>query len=156
MSKADFSGVTEQRKAGQKRLRDAKALLGRPNSADWANKKGPHARGAMYLAGYAVECKIKAIAMEVHSCRTLAQLVTALGVDEQNVFDHWLEALLGHLPTLKARMQQDKGTWHAFAGRVNSWRVSWRYDPEDHLNGIAADFVDAIEKVYNWLESHRC
>lgn len=85
----------------------------RPNSADWANKKGPHARGAMYLAGYAVECKIKAIAMEVHSCRTLAQLVTALGVDEQNVFDHGLEAQLGHLPTLKARMQRDKGTWHA-------------------------------------------
>ena len=67
MARADYQGVSEQRKAAFKRKRDAWAL----------HTQGPlHARGAMYLGGYAIECKLKAIAMEIHQCRTLSQTGT--------------------------------------------------------------------------------
>ena len=44
-----FYGVSEQSKAGKHRMDDARALL---NAA--------HSRGAMCLAGYAVECLLRA------------------------------------------------------------------------------------------------
>lgn len=49
MSRIDFSGRTAQAKAGLKRLKDAKKLR---NCESW--------HGSMYLAGYYVECKLKA------------------------------------------------------------------------------------------------
>ena len=48
MSRNLYYGVSEQGKAGKHRLDDARALL---NSVRW--------RGAMYLAGYAVECLLR-------------------------------------------------------------------------------------------------
>ena len=65
MVRRDFQGRTDLHKAGLKRLGDAKALL---------RKGRARGRGAMYLAGYAVECKLKAIAMEIYDCWTLEQL----------------------------------------------------------------------------------
>jgi hypothetical protein len=50
------------RKAALKRRSDAWALL---------DAEGRHARGAGYLGGYAIEWKLKAIAMEVFGCWTL-------------------------------------------------------------------------------------
>jgi hypothetical protein len=43
-----FYGISEQAKAGKHRLDDAHVLF---NGARW--------RGAMYLAGYAIECRLK-------------------------------------------------------------------------------------------------
>src|SRR5690349_24208834 len=93
MSRSDFHGITEQGKAAFKRLRDAEALLSEIDSDRWRRQKGRHARGAMYLAGYAIECKLKAIAMEIHRCRTLAQLASKLGADERDIYTHGLESL---------------------------------------------------------------
>ena len=52
MARNEYHGVSEQRKAAFKRKRDAWAL----------HASGPkHARGAMYIGGYAIECKLKSI-----------------------------------------------------------------------------------------------
>jgi len=61
MSKFLYQGITQQRKAALKRLRDAEFLLAVEETVTWRRSKGPHARGAMYLAGYAVECKLKLV-----------------------------------------------------------------------------------------------
>ncbi len=146
--------LTDQRKAAFKRLRDAVALLGEDGQdVSWAGKKGNHARGAMYIAGYAVECKLKAIAMEVNGCRSLEELSEKWDVDEQTVYSHGLEALAKRLP-LYNRFTQSP-VWREFAGQVNRWRPAWRYDPEDHLNSGAAAFIKSVQAVYNWLESNR-
>lgn len=57
-----------------------------------------HARGAAYLGGYAVECKLKAIAMELFDCWTLAELARRWRVDDRAVYQHGLEALASRLP----------------------------------------------------------
>ncbi|HQU42571.1 MAG TPA: hypothetical protein PK867_07145 [Pirellulales bacterium] len=48
MSQYLFSGVSEQAKAAKHRMDDARALF---NATRW--------RGAMYLAGYSLECLLK-------------------------------------------------------------------------------------------------
>lgn len=107
----------------------------------------------MYIAGYAVECKLKAIAMEVNGCRDLEELRKRWRVSEQEIYTHGLEALARRLP-LYTRFRRSTA-WRSFAAQVNRWRPSWRYDPHDHLNSSAAQFIDAVRDVYNWLEANR-
>ncbi len=58
MSRREHEGRTDMRKAALKRRADAWALL--------QTGKAQHARAAGYLGGYAIECKLKAIAMEIY------------------------------------------------------------------------------------------
>ena len=106
----------------------------------------------MYLAGYAIECKLKSIAMEVHKRHSLAQLARKWGVDDHDVYTHGLEALGKRLPCwsnlLRSAFRDD------FRGQVNLWRPSWRYDPEDSVNGKALSFIRAVRNVYYWLEKN--
>jgi hypothetical protein len=146
MGRREHSGLTDQRKAALKRKRDARALLEREN--------GRHARGAGYLGGYAVECKLKAIAMEIFHCWTLDELAQRLKVSEDLVYQHGLEAIAKHLP-LYNRMQRSE-IWRDFAGLVNQWRPSWRYNPRDWSPQAARTFLIAVDRVYAWLESNRC
>jgi hypothetical protein len=150
MSRRTYDGVTEQRKAAFKRLLDAEALLSEKASDDWRRRKGAHARGAMYLAGYAIECKLKSEAMEIYHCRTLAQLARKWDVDDRDVYTHGLETMGRRLPfwsnLLRSPVRDD------FRGQVNLWRPSWRYDPEDSVNGRALSFIQAVRNVYHWLE----
>jgi hypothetical protein len=110
----------------------------------------------MYLGGYAIECKVKAIAMEIHSCRTLEALRERLNVDEREVYTHGLESLLGRLvPTgLLDRLKRGVAG-RAFASYVNAWRPSWRYDPTNATMEKARAFLDAVDAVYTWLDSNR-
>ena len=63
MSKYQHTGRTEQTKAALKRLIDARKLQ---NQNRW--------RGAMYMAGYGIECKLKARLMEIYGLDRLEQL----------------------------------------------------------------------------------
>jgi hypothetical protein len=152
MSKYEFSQLADHRKAARKRLGDAVTLLGE-EGGDWGKRKGAHARGAMYMAGYAVECKLKAIAMEVNRCRSLSELQAKWGVTENEVYTHGLEAIAQRLPLYKRFTRSP--AWRAFTGQVNRWRVAWRYDGQDERNDVAAAFVQAVKEVLNWLESNR-
>ena len=143
MAKLDFDGVSEQRVAGIKRLADSRALLA---------AGAAHARGAMYLGGYAVECRIKATLMLTHGVLTLPLLAGRLGVDDRDVMTHGLEALLRKSPAF-ARFQTGPA-WVDFATLVNRWRPSWRYDPRDAKPAEAERFLTAVERVVAWLEAN--
>jgi hypothetical protein len=147
MGRKEHSGRTDQRKAALKRKADAHKLLDKDERE--------HARGAMYLGGYAIECKLKSIAMEVYGCWTFDQLADEWQVSEDVVYSHGLEALATRLP-LYNRMKKDSKTWRDFAGLVNRWRPSWRYDPKDWSVDAAETFLDAVDRVYKWLESNKC
>ena len=60
MTRDSFYGVSEQGKAGKHRLEDARVLL-----------KADRWRGAMYMAGYSVECLLKTRLMRMFGCRHL-------------------------------------------------------------------------------------
>lgn len=147
MSQRTHNGRTDLRKAASKRLSDARALLASP---------GLHARGAAYLAGYAIECKLKAIAMEIYGCWDLDELAARWRLPRQEVYSHGLEAFLSRLPGMYKRLRRSRLWRSAFASQVNQWRVDWRYDPRDWSNEKAEAFFVAVEEVYNWLDSNWC
>lgn len=63
-----FDGLADFRIAASQRLRDAEELLESPTldaKAPGAGRR--HLRGAMYLAGYAVECIAKAYLITLHA-----------------------------------------------------------------------------------------
>jgi hypothetical protein len=145
MGRHDFDGRTDLRKAALKRRSDAWVLL---------RAGRDHARAAMYLGGCAIECKLKAIAMEVHDVWTLRDLARVWRVSEDEVYSHGLEALLEHLPALRDRLREGP-VWRRFAGFVNKWRASWRYNPWNAKEAEAKTFLEAVDSVYKWLEANR-
>lgn len=107
----------------------------------------------MYLGGYAVECKLKAIGMERHGCWTLEALAKKLKVREDEVYTHGLEVLLKKFG-LYDKLRQSRVS-HDFTSRVNAWKPNWRYNPENPQIGEAEEFLKAVDTVYAWLESNR-
>lgn len=144
MSRQDYQGVTDLTLAAIRRKSDARALY---------DKGEDHHRGAMYLAGYAIECKIKAIAMEIYGALTLEELIEKTKIDKDIAYSHGLEALINQLP-FKERFHRSE-EWKDFASHVNTWKTSWRYDPKRPREGKAKAFLDAVDRVYGWLEANR-
>ena len=138
MSRDRYIGITEQSKAGKHRLNDAKALI---KAARW--------RGAMYIAGYSIECLLKAKLMQMYNCRNLHQLELELqsrGVLTINttVFTHQLELLLRLAQGLH-RLQQNRPLWLLFL-IVNRWVPAWRYTADLSNREDAEDFLGQSEK----------
>jgi hypothetical protein len=134
MGRRDFQGRTAMWKAGIRRMEDAKELVTRGTN---------HTRGAMYLAGYAIECRLKAIAMEVFDVYSLEQLGKAWGVeDEREVYHHGLEVWIERLPLAKSFRQSDLYR-RDFVSQVNQWKPSWRYAPDLVDEERATIFINA-------------
>src|SRR5438128_1270014 len=135
MALRDYHGRTDLLRASRKRLSDARTLLSAGRL---------HSLGAAYMAGYAVECMIKAVAMEVYHCWTLQELAANLKIDERDIYTHGLEILLRHLPSYNRFIRSDVGRLH-FAARVVQWRVSWRYNPLNWETEKARLFIESCE-----------
>jgi hypothetical protein len=148
MPRRENDGVSAMTKAAVHRRADAEALIRGEGDA----RSPKHSRGAAFLAGYAIACKLKAIAMEVHSARTLQDLVAKWRVDDRDVYTHGLEAMIDRLP-LRDRFRES-AVWRDFAGQVNRWRVSWRYDPRQLSSDEVSTFMDAVNRVYKWIEGN--
>lgn len=139
-----FYGVTDQSKASKHRMDDARALF---NATRW--------RGAMYLAGYSVECLLKAKLMRMFNCRHLRELDDELQTrgmlaSHSTVFTHQLELLL-RLTAAIDRMRSNEELWRLF-NLVNRWVPAWRYAPDLSTQDDAEDFLDAVKKVAHWIE----
>lgn len=158
MHRNEHMGRSDQRKAALRRKADAWALL---RGQIWANDKKAidilhiHTRGAVYLGGYAIECKLKAVAMEAYDCWNLDDLIQKCRVDERDVYTHGIEAFFSqHLPALYRRFKSSD-CWKVFASKVNRWRPSWRYNPKNLPREEAVSFMEAVDSIYNWLESNK-
>jgi HEPN domain-containing protein len=139
-----FYGVSEQAKAGRHRMDDARALL---NATRW--------RGAMYIAGYSLECVLKTKLMHKFNCRHLRELedeLQAKGIlpAASTVFTHQLELLL-RLTNAIDRLRQNKEQWQRF-NMVNRWVPAWRYAADLSNSEDAKDFVEAVEKLSHWID----
>ena len=139
-----FYGVSEQAKAGKHRMDDARALL---NAVRW--------RGAMYLAGYSVECLLKTKLMRMFECRHMRELEEVLQrrdliTVQTTVFTHQLELLL-RLTNAIDRLRQNREQWQMF-NLVNRWVPAWRYSADLSNRDDATDFLDAVESVLRWID----
>jgi HEPN domain-containing protein len=146
MAHHPFYGVSEQSKAGKHRMEDALALFG---AMRW--------RGAMYLAGYSVECQLKTKLMRMFDCRNLHELDEELQrrgalAGQATVFTHQLEGLL-RLANALGRLRQNVDQWRLF-NKVNRWVPAWRYNADLSNHDEAEDFLEAVEKMLRWIEQN--
>lgn len=146
MARDSFNGVTEQQKAGKHRWEDAQALS---NAARW--------RGAMYMAGYSVECLLRTKLMRMFDCHRLGELEDELrrrGVlpADMTIFTHQLEVLL-KLTNAAPRLRQSRECWPLF-NLVNRWVPAWRYTADQSNPDDANDFLNAVEVVSRWIENN--
>ncbi|MDM8522003.1 hypothetical protein QUF80_01425 [Desulfococcaceae bacterium HSG8] len=141
-----YSGVSEQAKASRHRSDDARALF---NASRW--------RGAMYMAGYAVECLFKTKLMQIYDCRNLHELEDELqrrGVltGHTTVFTHHLELLFRMLPGYE-RLRQNRILWPRL-NIVNRWVPAWRYTANLSNREDAEDFLEAVDNIMHWTENN--
>jgi HEPN domain-containing protein len=146
MARDYFIGVTEQSKSSIHRLDDAYALFGCDR---W--------RGAMYLAGYSIECLLKAKLMRMFNCNNLKDLEEELQrrnllADRATIFTHQLEVLL-RLANGLDRLRQNATLWPLF-NIVNRWMPAWRYNPDLSNSEDAEDYLDAVDKVRHWIDNN--
>ena len=108
--------------------------------------KACHATGAVYLAGYGIECILKAL------------LLTALAPDSQ---DKMLESFHGSRAhdydwlrkqyLKKSRSPFPLEVTEAFT-LVNSWSTDLRYTPQNLKMDEAGAFLAATEKIILWAK----
>jgi HEPN domain-containing protein len=158
----EFDGLSDYLEAGPKRLADARELLQHPSlDALRADAGHRHLRGAVYLAGYAVECALKAyIISRTPPSRTFTEAVmlraaadpAVLGL--QGAATHRLGALF-RATDLAPSMDADfplRALW----GVCLTWSPTWRYHPR-HLTSRsrARQIVEAAAAVYAWVDAQR-
>ncbi|MEQ8788762.1 MAG: HEPN domain-containing protein [Pirellulaceae bacterium] len=146
MARDYFIGITEQLKCGVHRLDEARALF---DADRW--------RGAMYLAGYSIECLLKAKLMQMFNCSNLHGLEEELQrrnllAANATIFTHQLEVLL-RLANGLDRLRQNPMLWPLF-NIVNRWIPAWRYNPDLANAEDAEDYLDAVDKIRHWIDNN--
>ena len=144
MTRERYIGISEQSKASKHRLDHAWALF---NAVRW--------RGAMYMAGYAIECLLKTKLMEMYNCRNLRELEQELQrrrllPANTTIFTHQLEVLL-RLTQARDRLRQNRHIWLQF-NVVNSWMPAWRYTANQSSRSEAQHFLEAVEPILEWID----
>ncbi len=124
------------RNVAHQRLEDVRFLLdnGRTN-------------GAIYLAGYAVECGLKALILESRPRSQAADLVKQLRGPKGHDYD-WLRSLYRDLegPAVPDRVRD------RFL-RINTWSVELRYSDRRIGQKDAHAFVSAVVEIWEWIEN---
>lgn len=125
---------------------DARALF---NATRW--------RGAMYLAGYSLECLLKVKLMRMFGCPNLLDLEDELRgksrlPTDATVFTHHLRPLLeltGRLDPLR----QNEAEWRGW-NLVNQWVPAWRYAADLSNVDDARFSLQAVESISRWVENN--
>ncbi len=119
-------------RVARQRFDDAKFLLGYRNTA------------SIYLAGYAVECTLKALLMSVTPLSKTSDVLSSFRGERGHNLE-WLK---------KQYIKKGGAVFppeisRKFA-RVNSWKTDLRYDPGTSTLAEAEGFLDASETILRW------
>lgn len=152
--------IADYRHAAQARLQDARELMEPPTfDVERSDASRRHLRGAMYLAGYAVECLLKAFLIRQMSSQTLGEASAALDRQRKRrglpPIKNILRTAAGHqiayLVTLTGLAQNAPDFDARLWGRLAEWQSSWRYESDPVRVETAQDFLDDVQKAVNWL-----
>ena len=143
-------------KAALRRKMDAWELLGLLDHPP--RLKPEHTRGAMYLGGYAVECKLKAALLEHFQLETLEELEDRLGETGErsslrSARSHDFEYLFHFLPHARERLRQNTSK-EADYQQCRQWRHLWRYEFRNPTPEDARQFLNAVDAVFLWLNNN--
>jgi hypothetical protein len=128
----------------EERILDAEALI---NGGRWA--------GAYYVAGYAVECGLKAclLARMIHTGWVFQE-----GVKAEKCRTHDFDKLI-EIADLKGQLDGSLAASPAFSGNwdlVSQWKVSTRYEPktEAEARALYAAITDNPDGVLRWIRNY--
>lgn len=124
----------DYRRAAFKRLEEAEYLF-----------SGNLYTGAVYLAGHAVECMLKALLIS----RSPATERSTVFEHCRRKIGHSLEALHNGLAERGARIPPALGEDYAL---VLTWANELRYEPGDEGPEHAESFVKSADKLLRWAE----
>ncbi len=140
------NGKTELNKAMIRRRADALCL-----------RRQKHWRGAMYLMGYALECKLKVRLMERYNVDNLKQLDAKLQPKQKKPIDtktHNIEYLFSFTGARSrlAGVQGDQNLKDYFL--CQSWRAEWRYHPGQGQERECEQFFEAVERFLQFIHNN--
>lgn len=150
----------EYKRAADKRFEDARELMEAPTWESERSDAGQrHLRGAMYLAGYAVECTLKAYLIRQMNAQTLGEATATL--DRQRTsrglqpLRNILRTAAGHqiayLVQLTSLTTDDPGYDPKLWGRLGEWQSAWRYESDSVPRIKAQAFLEDVQAAVNWL-----
>lgn len=158
-----FDHISDYIKAAPKRLDDAWELLERPTwEPERRDARHRHHRGAVYLAGYAVECALKAYVISrvpgtqrfddaLAQRQQAGEMLPVLRGKQAHSLARLLRAT-----DLEAAMDAQvelKKDWGAICQK---WNPNLRYDPTHWTDRAAARrFVAGVDRVYRWVDERR-
>jgi len=147
-------------KSGPRRVKDAEELMATP-SMDNQRSDAPtrHLRGAMYLAGYGVECLLKAYLIEQEGSQSLTGAEAKINVrrasHNQEPIEKIARTAAGHdlfylvgLTDLSTRPGYDPVLW----SRLSQWRSTWRYKHDSPKREEAERFMRDVRAAMDWLQ----
>jgi len=123
--------------------------------------KNAHANGAMYLAGFVIECLLKAQLLEKHPWLQSASSPEGRTPREQRLWSllyrsHNLDEILDYLPSVRKRVAQEeqrgvRELTRALNTVCAEWTVFARYSPHSADIDDARDFLDQVKELRRCL-----
>jgi hypothetical protein len=141
------------RAVAELRLDDALALL--------ATDINARANGAIYLAGFVIECLLKAQLLERHPNLQRRVDPATLSAADAEVFHllyrHDLDEMLVFLRQVKERLLSLPAgkygpIWPRFRSLCEEWTVYVRYSPKLASIADARTYVSTVQEVKQWLK----
>ena len=140
---------SQLRTVAQRRFDDAEALR--------RTRRNRHANGAMYLAGFVIECLLKAKLMEKYLWLRTATFPGGPGKKEQRIWSlcyrsHDLGEILWHLPEVSDRVANGgRGLLDSLRSICGQWTIFARYSTRTATMSEAAAFLDQIRELKECL-----
>jgi hypothetical protein len=141
------------RSVAEQRFGDARCLLASGDAA--------RLNGAMYLAGFVVECLLKGLLLERHANLQRPVDPTRLSAVDREVFEllysHELEDMLGFLPELEGKLsgvrtKSGLSAWREFSTICEEWTIYARYSPVSAKRDRAETYLETVQEVKKWLK----
>ncbi|MGB7161227.1 MAG: hypothetical protein WBD40_24420 [Tepidisphaeraceae bacterium] len=141
------------RAVAERRFGDASYLIDSGNAE--------RATGGIYMAGFVIECLLKALLLERHP--NLAKPVDPAKLSESDrsvhslLYSHELDDMLGFLPEIEKKLggvktKSGDSAWRTFSTICEEWAVYARYSPRIAKLDRARQFIETIEEVKKWLK----
>lgn len=123
--------------------------------------KQERANGAIYMAGFVIECLLKALLLERHPNLQKPVDPVKLSPSDREVHDilwrHDLDDMLGFLPEIQKKLtgvktKAGESAWEQFRDLCEEWSVHARYSPSNAKLEDARRYLATIEEVKKWLK----
>jgi hypothetical protein len=144
---------SQLRTVADRRFNDAAALRD--------TGKNERANGAIYLAGFVVECLLKAKLLEIHPWLANAGFPQGRSTADRQLWSlcyrsHDLDEILARLPTVTTRIsaleqRSAQRLGQSLKSICAQWTVFARYSPYNADIDDARVFLDQVEELKPWL-----